>query len=468
MECTFEERKSQLEAECVVKMSQFSKCLDRLSGFMTSFVKSFSRQKQRDHAERFVSGLCSDLASKNAESIAYHFELDRKTIQHFVGESKWNDVPLRAELATQIGTQLGEANGVLIFDPSSFVKSGKESVGVARQWCGRLGKVDNCQVGLYLGYASSKGHALVDGELYLPKEWTDAKARMRKAGVPKDKQKYQTRHATFLELLQRHGKCLPHEWVTGDDELGRPIAFRRTLHALGERYLLAVPCNTKINVLEEDAANRNAPSVRSSIQICSSIQIQNWVKTQPEERWSKIDVRDTEKGPLIVELLKCQVETGGRSAAGIATEMAIAIRYKDRECSIVKQDYYLSNAAATTLDSEYARAAKAEHRIEECFERGKGEAGMGDYEVRNWIGWHHHQTLSLMASWFLNVETRRAEKKDASDNVQSSQSCHRFDSPSHVRMRFTPRRNGSDHETTQTKPTRKTLSLEKTQSTPSA
>jgi len=297
---------------------------------------------------------------------------------------------------------------------------------------------------------------LVDGELYLPKEWTGDKKRLRKAGVPKDKQTYKTRHATFLELLERHGKCLPHEWITGDDELGRPIAFRRTLHALGEQYLLAVPCNTKINVLGEEPANSQKvqqPSVRSSIQIT------RWTAAQPEERWTKVDVRDTEKGPLIVELLKCQVETGRRSKAGIATEMAIVIRYKDRDRSIVKQDYYLSNAAATTSESEYARVAKAEHRIEECFDRGKGEAGMGDYEVRNWTGWHHHQTLSLLASWFLNVETRRAEKKDSRDHFQSSESRDRIHHTSHIRMRFTPRRNGTGDETTPKKPTCEALPL---------
>lgn len=456
MDCTFEKRKEQLESECVVKITQFSKCLDRLSAFMIPFAQSLLWQKQRAYAEKFVAGLCSDVARKNAESIAYHFELERKTLQHFVGESEWDDVPLRAELASQIGKQLGEANGILIFDPSSFMKSGKESVGVARQWCGRLGKVDNCQVGLYLGYASSQGHALVDGELYLPQEWTGDKKRLRKAGVPKDNQTYKTRHATFLELLERHGKCLPHEWITGDDELGRPIAFRRTLHALGEQYLLAVPCNTKINVLGEEPANSQKiqqPSVRSSIQIM------RWTAAQSEERWTKVDVRDTEKGPLIVELLKCQVETGRRSKAGIATEMAIVIRYKDRDCSIVKQDYYLSNAAATTSESEYARVAKAEHRIEECFDRGKGEAGMGDYEVRNWTGWHHHQTLSLLASWFLNVETRRAEKKDPGDHFQPSQSRDRLHHPSLIRMRFTPRRHGSGDETTPTKSTRQAVSL---------
>lgn len=450
MDCTFEERKEQLESECVLKMTQFSNCLKRLKSFMVPFVQNLSWQKHRDYAEKFVAGLCSDLARKNAESIAYHFELERKTMQHFVGESEWSDASLRAELASQIGLQLGEADGVLIFDPSSFVKSGKESVGVARQWCGRLGKVDNCQLGLYLGYASSKGHALVDGELYLPKEWTNDKKRLRKAGVPKDTWSYKKRHETFLELLERHGRSLPHKWITGDDELGRPIAFRRTLHALGEQYMLAVPCNTKINVLDEESVeekNARPPSVRSSIQIM------RWAAAQPENRWTRIDVRDTEKGPLLVELMKCQVETGRRSKAGIATEMAIVIRYKDRDRSIIKQDYYLSNAVVTTSESEYARVAKAEHRIEECFDRGKGEAGMGDYEVRNWTGWQHHQTLSLLASWFLNVELRRAEKKDPRDHFQSSESCDRIRDSRHIRMRFTTRRRGSGDNTTPTKPT---------------
>jgi len=442
MDCTFEERKEQLENECIVKMQPFSKCLERLKQFVVPFVSSLPWQKHRAYAETVVTGLCSDLERKNAESIAYHFGLERKAIQHFVGESEWDDVPLRTELASQIGTGLGEVDGILILDPSSFVKSGQESVGVARQWCGRLGKVDNCQVGLYLAYASSRGHALVDCELYLPKEWTQDKKRLRKAGVPSGKRGYRTRHTIFLELLERHRTSLPHAWITGDDELGRPIAFRRKLQAMKEQYLLAVPCNTKINVLGAEPTNGQPvrpPSVRSSVQI------QNWAAGQAEERWTRIDVRDTEKGPLIVELLKCQVETGRRSPAGIAQEVAIAIRYKARDLSVVKQDYYLSNAPITTPDSEYARVAKAEHRIEECFERGKGEAGMGDYEVRNWTGWHHHQTLSLLASWFLNVETRRAEKKDSSDHIQPSASDHCLRHSNHIRMRFTPRRCHSGH-----------------------
>lgn len=456
MDGTFEERKEQLENECVVTSSQFAKCLDRLTTFMRPFQQLLGRQIQRDYAERFVTGLCSDLERKNAESIAYHFGLERKTIQHFIGESEWDDRPLRKELAAQIATQLGEANGVLILDPSSFVKSGRESVGVARQWCGRLGKVENCQVGLYLAYASSQGHALVDGELYLPKEWTTDKKRLKKAGVPPARRVYKTRHTIFLEILERHCKDLPHSWITGDDELGRPIAFRRKLQALKEQYLLAVPCNTKINVLDQESTTGESvrpPSVRSSVQI------RVWAEAQPDSSWTRLDVRDTEKGPLLVELLKCQVETGRRSPAGIATEVAIVIRYRDRDRSIIKQDYYLSNAPLTTPAAEYARAAKAEHRIEECFQKGKGEAGMGDYEVRNWTGWHHHQTLSLVASWFFNVEARRAEKKDTGDDRQSNESADCLSDSHHVRMRFPPRRRRPSDQTAPTKPACQVVSL---------
>ena len=120
MECTFDERKQELEAECVVWPSFFESCLDRLNDFMKPFVQSMNRFDQRDHAATFVSGLCSDLESKNAESIAYHFELDRKTMQYFIGQSQWDDVPLRKQHVTQVAEQLGEANGILILDPSSF------------------------------------------------------------------------------------------------------------------------------------------------------------------------------------------------------------------------------------------------------------------------------------------------------------------------------------------------------------
>lgn len=132
-------------------------------------------------------------------------------------------------MANRIAQQLGTDDGILIFDPSAFPKTGKESVGVTRQWCGRLRKIDNCQVGVFVAYASSKGHALVDGDLYLPKEWIKDKTRLNKAGVPKHKQKNRTRTAMCLELLKPHADRLPHQWNTGDDGMGRPAEFRREL-----------------------------------------------------------------------------------------------------------------------------------------------------------------------------------------------------------------------------------------------
>lgn len=444
MECSFDQRKRELESECKVPSNAWTSVSERLASFMRPFLVNYRRHEQESHAVAVVQGLCSDLENKNGESIAYLFELDRKVIQHFLGESPWDDEPLRTELSDQVGAELGEPDGVIAFDPSAFPKSGKQSVGVARQWCGRLGKIDNCQVGVYLGYVSSKGHALVDVDLYLPKEWTGDNGRMKRAGVPKDRQRYRTRHAMCLELLDRHGDRLPHAWITGDDELGRPAGFRQELRDRNERYLLAVPCNTTIRDLEIPApeySGTGRPAKRPSQRV------DRWVASRSDDAWTVIDVRDGEKGPLTVETLKRRVETGKRGRATVAQEMLVVIRYKDRDSAVVKTDYHLSNASPETSLAEFCRAAKAEHRIEECLQRAKGETGLADYEVRNWIGWHHHQTLSLLASWFLNVETRRAEKKDTSDHVQSSSSWHCLDSSRRIEMRFTPSRQVANRAT---------------------
>jgi SRSO17 transposase len=163
-------------------------------------------------------------------------------MQKFIGQSPWDCRPLIAELASRSAMNWASRTGCC-FDPSGFKKQGKESVGVARQWCGRLGKIDNCQVGIYLGYVSRKEHALVDVRLYLNKEWAKDKRRRKKCGVPAEI-RFRTRHALALEMLAEHKTTLPHAWIAGDDEMGRSSAFRRDLRALGEQYLLAVPSNT--------------------------------------------------------------------------------------------------------------------------------------------------------------------------------------------------------------------------------
>lgn len=316
---------------------------------------------------------------------------------------------------------------------SSFPKSGRESVGVARQWCGRLGKVENCQVAVYLGYVSRHEHALVDTRLYLPQEWTKDKARMKKAGVPPGT-KYRTRHQLALEMLDQHGAALPHRWITGDDEMGRPYWFRRDLQQRGEQYLLAVPSNTLVRDLEVEpptGSGKGRPPARPWVRV------DKWLAAQPATAWTQVDVRDGAKGPLLVECLKRRVAARTDDQQQAPDEVLVVMRYKDRDDRrVVKTDYYLSSASAETSRAEFARAAKAEHRIEECLRRCKSAAGLGDYEVRNWTGWHHHQTLCLMATWFLVSETRRGKKMDARDYAPTDPRRHRADSAPRVPMRF--------------------------------
>src|SRR3989441_1144644 len=250
MEARYAFRKSQLLDECQMAPEIFEQVIPRLYTFMKPFVRIFQVQAAEQHAKTYVCGLLSNVERTDIESIAYRFGQSRLPLQSFIGWDAWDDVHLREELRGQIKTHLGQGDGVLVFDPSGFAKSGRESVGVARQCCSRLGKVDNCQVAIYLGYVSRKGHTLVDLRLYLPKEWTQDKARLDKAGVPKASRGYRTRHQLALEMLAHNSAALPHGWLTGDDEMGRPYWFRRRLATWGERYLLAVPSNTLMRDLE--------------------------------------------------------------------------------------------------------------------------------------------------------------------------------------------------------------------------
>src|SRR3954454_8370484 len=172
MERRYQARLDELLGGAEVRPGLLRGLLPRLEEFLEPFARSLLSPEQRAHAQHYVQGLLSDLQSKDVESIAYLHDQQRQGLQKFIGQADWDHRPLLTELARQVGQQLGEADGVLVFDPSAFPKQGTESVGVARQWCGRLGKVDNCQVGVYLGYVARLDHALVDFRLYLPREWT--------------------------------------------------------------------------------------------------------------------------------------------------------------------------------------------------------------------------------------------------------------------------------------------------------
>jgi SRSO17 transposase len=308
---------------------------------------------------------------------------------------------------------------VIVFDPSAFPKKGNASVGVQRQWCGRLGKIDNCQVGVYMGYVSRFEHALVDLRLYLSKEWANKKRRRQKAGVPEEI-RFQTRHEQALEMLREKGALLPHTWIAGDDEMGRSSKFRGELRVLHERYLLAVPSNTLIRDCEVEPPPYSGRGARPKVPFQ---RVDRWAARLPTSAWQTIEVRPGEKGPLTTQIVKRRVRAKEERATG-PEEVLVVTREQQADGSI-KHDYYLSNAAAETPLQEFARVAKAEHRIEECIKRAKKEAGLADYEVRTWQGWHHHQTLSLLATWFLIKETRRGKKLDTRDHRAPDTQSHR-------------------------------------------
>jgi SRSO17 transposase len=425
MEAEYATRRQQLLEECQVAPEIFDQVMARLETFMVPFVSTFRRQEPSAHAHTYVRGLLSEVERKNVESIAYRFGQDRLPLQRFIGWAEWDEAPLRQELTRQVAEQLGQADGVLVFDPSAFAKSGPESVGVARQWCGRLGKVDNCQVAVYLGYVSGAGHTLVDMRLYLPKAWTQDPARLDKAGVPHDRRGYRSRHQLALDMLQERGALLPHGWIAGDDEMGRPYWFRRRLAHLGERYLLAVPGNTLMRDLETAPPESSSRGRRPKR---PWQRIEQWSASLAQDAWTTIDVRDGAKGPLVVDIVKRRVAARTPQRQEGHEETVVVVRYWDRDRQeVVKVDFYLSNGTAQTSLATLAGVAKAEHRIEECLQRSKSEAGLADYEVRNWMGWHHHQTLSLIATWFLVTETRRGKKMDTRHDVTSDSGRYRVD-----------------------------------------
>jgi len=407
MDRRFAARRDQLLADAEVDPRILRGVLPRLERFLDPFVALLQRGQPAQHARHYVAGLVSNLEYKNVESIAYLHDQRREPLQQFIGQASWDHQPWFTELARQVGQTLGSPDGVLVFDPSAFPKKGKASVGVQRQWCGRLGKIDNCQVGVYLAYVGRGDHALVDVRLYLPQEWARDRRRRQQAGVPRTI-RFRTRHELALDMLDEGGPLLPHAWIAGDDELGRCSWFRQQLRTRGEGYLLAVPANTSVRDLTAPEPPYTGPGRRPRVPF---MRVDRWCAAVPQAAWQTIEVRAGEHGPLTVQGVRTlvQARTEGRVADG--AEFLVVFRERQSD-GTWKHDYLLANAPLDTPLAEFARVFKAQHRVEECFQRAKGEAGLADYEVRTWRGWYHHQALALTATWFLTVEARRGKKMD--------------------------------------------------------
>jgi SRSO17 transposase len=376
-------------------------CQDRLTAFLARYLPLFYRAEQRVTAALVIRGLLSGLQRKTCEPIAIAAGVHRKPIQFLVGAGKWDDEAVMAELRRHISEELADDQAVLVIDGSTFPKSGTGSCGVARQWCGRLGKQENCQAGVVLAYAAPGGYAPLDRRLYLPEDWAEDAARRKRCHVPKEIA-FREKWRIAADLLQRCRDGLPHGWVVGDDEFGRPAHFRAWLRREHERYVLDVPSDTIVRDLEQHRPRRKRAGRGARPQVPYR-RVDAWAQRQPPSRWTRLTVRDGERGPLQVDAMAVRVRTKIDRKNGPEERLVVMRTVEERP----EIHYALSNAGPEVSLVELVRMRFARHRIEEVFEAAKQEAGLAHYEVRSWVGWHHHVTLSLLALWFLCRERRR-------------------------------------------------------------
>lgn len=360
----------------------------KLKEFLTPFLTVFKRSEPREHAHRVVRGLLSDLPRKSLEPIAQLHGIHRVGLQRFVGAGRWPDKPMLETLQSAVNQQMGDENeGIIAGDGVGFPKKGTSSAGVTRQWCGRLGKVEKCQVGIFLSYAGPSGTTLINHRLALPEKWATSRWRKRMCGIPRDV-KYRTHWEHFDDLLLECSDKIRHGWIGGDAEFGRCGEFRDRLNGRSERYLLEVPSDLHCRVWNKGVY---APAIG---------EVGVWAGTLPESCWTVLNVRNGTKGDHFVKATKIRIATR-RDDGTIRDETLVVTKTID---PTPDTKYYVTNAAVDMPLGKLVQVGMRRHKIEECFQRGKSELGMDHYEVRTWTGWHHHMTFVLLALWFLVLQ----------------------------------------------------------------
>lgn len=388
--------------------------------FIGRFAPLLGDDSRADRAHAYLRGLLLDNAdNKTAEAIALKVYGDPSQVrmtQVFLSQSPWGDAPLRHELARWVDAELGSDDGILIFDESSFPKCGTKSVGVARQYCGATGKVDNCQVAVYAAYAGNGGHTLLDTRVYLHETWTNDSDRCAAAGVPEGVV-FRTKPELAFELLLGLRDRIRHSWVTFDEVYGRDPGFVSGLEELGERYIGEVPKDTRVwrqrpAVQEPGPSRRGAPRRKPRVAPGEPPPqtVEEVAQSLPASAWQRLAFREGTKGVQYAAFARVRVVAERDDLPG--PELWLVIERGCDQQPYVK--YYLSNAAPDGPVRTLVRVAHTRWPIEDCFLRGKDELGLGDYEVQGWRGWHHHQTLVMLALWFLVLQQRRLGKKKRS------------------------------------------------------
>jgi SRSO17 transposase len=340
----------------------------------------------------YLQGLLSNLPRKTAEPIAELHDVDRKVPQRFVGVSPWSDRKVRDGILEDVAQTIGDPDGVLSVDPSGFPKKGTESVGVTRQWCGRSGKKDNCQVGVFAAYASPKGRSLLDVQLALPEKWVDDKEMREKCHIPEDR-KYLT-HWELADEVILQVDSIPHACILADSEMGRCGEFRDRFAQRNENYIFDIPVSLKIQIVEKGKP------------ISEPIQVGEWLATRPKWAWLRVNTREGSQGERIFEVCQAEVLTTRKDGTA-RRETLLALRPVETPHDV---RLALARMPKGTSIEKMTQYATRRWTIEDCLERGKSECGMGHYEVRSWVGWHHHMTMAMLAAWLLE-KLRLAKSK---------------------------------------------------------
>jgi SRSO17 transposase len=336
--------------------------------------RHFVRSEPRQRVVRYVRGLLSDTERKNGWQLAEHLgDPTPDGVQHLLARADWNADAVRDDLTRYVAEHLGDSAGVLVVDETGFLKKGTKSCGVARQYSGTAGRIENCQVGVFLGYATRSGQALIDRELYLPKEWAAEAGRRKTAGVPKAVT-FETKLVLARRMIERAVAAgLPSKWVTADAVYGSDYHFRIALENQGLGYV--------VGVRSDFATHLGFRQVR----------VKALLAEVPADSWHRLSCGAGAKGPRLYDW--ALVRTNCPEPKTYARWLLIRRSVSDP----TEVAYFACGGPPGTTVAELVRVAGTRWAIEECFELAKGDCGLDEYEVRSWTGWHRHVTLSLFA-----------------------------------------------------------------------
>jgi SRSO17 transposase len=405
-----------------VDASAFEQVYGAFQDFHAYFAPLFGRREARDHSRHYLQALLVQSGERrNAENLSETVPASARVMQRFLTESPWDDDAVIGRLQEYLSPRLGHPEAVWVLDGSDFPKQGRKSVGVARQYCGRLGKVANCQAGMFLACVSPLGRALVDKRLYLPGSWTSDPGRCAAAGVPEERRSYRSKTELALELLER-ALGLGHlraGWVAGDDAFGMSPSFRDGLAALGMRYVLDVPGSTPVWPLEPAwTSPENHPEYQGSgrprkpkLRDGQRRTMEQRSDELPDEAWREITVAQQSQGPRTYQFSAQRARATKRDKPG----EEIWVLYR-RNPDGSEPRYYLSNAPEDTTLEKLAYVGGSRWRIETEFETEKGDVGLDEYEARSWAGWHHHIAMCLLGGAFLLGLQQDWGEKDAPDH----------------------------------------------------